>query len=70
EQFAFLHDDGEVERRAVTIGKHNAYYVEVLTGLEEGDQVLLYDPREGDVKAEEEQAEEADTEPAAAPEGD
>ncbi|MCC7014394.1 MAG: efflux RND transporter periplasmic adaptor subunit [Planctomycetes bacterium] len=36
------------ERRVVTIGKNNAHYVVVGSGLAESEQVLLYDPREGD----------------------
>jgi HlyD family secretion protein len=37
--------DGHVERD-VKIGKNNAHYVQILEGLAEGDEVLLYDPRE------------------------
>lgn len=49
---AFLaQGDGHVERD-VKIGKNNAHYVEILEGLAEGDEILLYDPRdEGEVGA-------------------
>lgn len=39
-----VQDAGHVERE-VEIGKNNAHYVQVLAGLAEGDEVLLYDPR-------------------------
>jgi len=43
---AFLvQGDGHVERD-VKIGKNNAHYVQVLEGLAEGEEVLLYDPRD------------------------
>lgn len=45
EHFCWIVAEGEVVRRIVTIGKNDAHYVEVVTGLEEGEQVLLYDPR-------------------------
>jgi multidrug efflux pump subunit AcrA (membrane-fusion protein) len=34
------------DKRIVKLGKNNLHYVEILEGLAEGDQVLLYDPRE------------------------
>jgi RND family efflux transporter MFP subunit len=34
------------EEREVKIGKNNAHYVQVLEGLAEGDEILLYDPRD------------------------
>jgi len=42
---AFVVKDGQTSEREVKIGKNNAHYVEVLEGLAEGEQVLLYDPR-------------------------
>jgi len=61
--FSFVQVEGVVERREVTIGKHNAHFVEVLAGLQEGDQVLLYDPRDGDVHSETEDSEEEEEGP-------
>lgn len=46
--FCFVHRGGELVQRDVEVGKNNAHYVEVSSGLEEGDRVLLYDPRETD----------------------
>jgi len=46
EHFAFVHENGETQRRTVEVGRNNAHYVEVVEGLEEGERVLLYDPRE------------------------
>lgn len=37
--------DGRPQRREVTIGPANENYVEILTGLTEGERVLLYNPR-------------------------
>ncbi len=53
-----------MERREVTIGKHNAHHVEVSSGLEEGDRILLYDPRDGDVRSAGEQDEDDSESPA------
>ena len=47
EHFCYVFTDGELERRAVSIGKSNAHYVVLTVGLDEGETVLLYDPREG-----------------------
>ena len=46
EHFAFVFENGRTNRRSVKVGRNNAHYVEVLEGLEENEQVLLYDPRE------------------------
>lgn len=46
EHFCYVSENGGMEKRVVRIGKNNAHYVEVLEGLEEGEQVLLYDPRD------------------------
>ncbi len=43
--FCFVLDGVTTAEREVTIGKSNAHYVEILTGLEEGETVVLYDPR-------------------------
>jgi HlyD family secretion protein len=50
------------EQREVKIAKNNAHFVQVIEGLAEGDQILLYDPREGGAAAAE------DTTDGAAPE--
>ncbi len=44
---AFVDRAGEIEERLVKIGKNNSNQVEILEGLEEDEQVLLYDPRAG-----------------------
>jgi multidrug efflux pump subunit AcrA (membrane-fusion protein) len=43
--FCFVQKGESHERRDVTIGKNNNHHVEILTGLAEGERVLLYDPR-------------------------
>jgi HlyD family secretion protein len=54
QHFCFVFADGGVERRVVEVGKNNAHHVEVTSGLEEGERVLLYDPRlDGDVETKE-----------------
>jgi len=45
-QYCFLPDKAGFEQREVEIGKNNSHYVVITKGLEEGEQVLLYDPRE------------------------
>ena len=45
EHFVFVKKDSEPRRRSVTAGKNNSHYVEVIEGLEEGEAVLLFDPR-------------------------
>lgn len=48
----FLTHGDAVEERTVKIGKNNAHHVQVLEGLAEGDEILLYDPRaEGESSA-------------------
>jgi len=42
---AFVVQNGQPVEREVKIGKNNAHYVQVLEGLAEGEEVLLYDPR-------------------------
>jgi len=44
---AFVVRDGAYEQRAVEIGKHDSHRVEIRSGLDEQDEVLLYDPRSG-----------------------
>jgi multidrug efflux pump subunit AcrA (membrane-fusion protein) len=46
-----LHADG-YQQREVEIGKHDSHKVEVRSGLAEGDEVLLYDPRAGGMGSE------------------
>lgn len=43
--FAFVIGPSGPEKREVEIGKHNAHFVQVLKGLSEGEELLLYDPR-------------------------
>jgi HlyD family secretion protein len=45
EHYCFLPEAEGFERRAVKLGKNNLHYVVVTDGLQEGDHVLLYDPR-------------------------
>ncbi|NOT29434.1 MAG: HlyD family efflux transporter periplasmic adaptor subunit [Planctomycetes bacterium] len=42
---AFLIQGARTEEREVKIGRNNAHSVQVLEGLAEGDELLLYDPR-------------------------
>ena len=59
---AFLPKAGAFEQRQVKIGKNNARNVQILEGLEEGEELLLYDPRqEGAGPAEEHQDSAAET---------
>jgi HlyD family secretion protein len=44
--FCFAPKGSTWEQRDVEIGKSNAHYVEVTKGLEVGDAVMLYDPRD------------------------
>jgi HlyD family secretion protein len=46
ERFCFVRDNGDVLKRNVEIGKNSAHYVEIVKGLDEGERVLLLDPRE------------------------
>jgi RND family efflux transporter MFP subunit len=61
--FCFVYADGEVSERTVEIGKNNAHFVSVLSGLEEDEKVLLYDPRQGGY-SDGEAAEDGEDEPA------
>ncbi|MFT5284705.1 MAG: HlyD family secretion protein [Planctomycetota bacterium] len=46
----FVFANGTIEERKIEIGRNNSHSVEVIKGLDEGDRVLLYDPRlEGSV---------------------
>ncbi len=59
--FCFLQQaDGGFEKREVGIGKNNNHYVTVNEGLTEGEEVLLYDPREESVAEAEASAGSAD----------
>jgi hypothetical protein len=46
QNFCHVFAGGEVSQRNVVVGKNNAHHVEIVSGLEVGEQVLLYDPRE------------------------
>lgn len=46
EHFCFVNTPKGPAKRVVKIGKNNAHYVQVLEGVIEGEQVLLYDPRD------------------------
>lgn len=48
QHFVFLPDGESFEKREVEIGKNNSHYVAILEGLEDGEQVYLFDPREAD----------------------
>jgi HlyD family secretion protein len=65
----FLWKDGAPVERAVEIGKNNAHYVEIVSGLEQGEQILLYDPRSegGGERSGEEDAEAGADEESAVP---
>lgn len=43
--FCFIQNGEDVERKNLELGKNNEHYVEVKEGLQEGDRVLLFDPR-------------------------
>lgn len=63
---AFVVQGSALEERAVKIGKNNAHHVEVLEGLREGEEILLYDPRkagEGATSASGEHAQKSADEP-------
>ena len=49
--FCFVWDGVEIDQRTVTIGRSNAHYVVVESGLSEGDRVFLYDPRQSGFSA-------------------
>jgi HlyD family secretion protein len=38
-----LNENGEGEKRNITVGKHNPSYYEILTGLKEGEEVIISD---------------------------
>lgn len=42
---AFMNNDNQIERRSVSLGETSGTLVEVIDGLEEGDKVVLYQPR-------------------------
>ncbi len=42
--FVFVESGGKRRRRSVTIGEHNDEFIEVMSGLEEGDIVMLNTP--------------------------
>ena len=41
ERFAFVIKNGIAEQRAITIGRQNDKYVEILSGIEDGDEVAI-----------------------------
>jgi HlyD family secretion protein len=49
EHFCYISAGEEMEKRIVKVGKNNNHFIHVLEGLEEGEKVLLYDPRESGV---------------------
>lgn len=51
-RFVYMPDGPRYLRRPVLIGRRSATDVEILAGLDEGDAVLLRDPRAGEVLAE------------------
>lgn len=48
EYFVYASDAGRSRKQVVVLGKSNDRYVEILSGLEEGDEVYLYSPYELD----------------------
>lgn len=64
--FAFVLVGDGYEKREVQLGKNNVYLVEVITGLEAGERVLLFDPRQGGSGGEKSSEQGADSEPAKA----
>lgn len=44
DHFCFVYAEGKIEKRQVEVGKNNAHFVEIKSGLAEGERVLLYDP--------------------------
>ncbi|MFH2000667.1 MAG: efflux RND transporter periplasmic adaptor subunit [Planctomycetota bacterium] len=46
ERFCFLRENKEILKRDVEIGKNSTHFVQITSGLKEGEQVLLLDPRE------------------------
>ncbi|MBL4844097.1 MAG: HlyD family efflux transporter periplasmic adaptor subunit [Planctomycetes bacterium] len=44
DHYCFIQTESGPRRRLVKVGQNNATMVEILSGLEEGDQVLLYNP--------------------------
>ena len=46
QHFCFVAQSPSFEKRSTKIGKNNNNYVQILEGLQEGERVLLYDPRE------------------------
>ncbi len=45
EHFCFVVENGKAVQRSVKVGHNNAQRVEILSGLQAGERVLLYDPR-------------------------
>ena len=43
--YCFVYADGVITRTVVEVGRNNSHQVEIKSGLDEGDRVLLYDPR-------------------------
>ena len=66
-QFCFVWNDGESTERKVEIGANNAHYVQITTGLSQGEQVLLYDPRSSGSTTREEESGLEDALPEGAP---
>ena len=53
EHFCFVVNGSKPERTLVEVGRSSAHYVEISSGLAEGDRVLLYDPRDEGMSSEE-----------------
>jgi HlyD family secretion protein len=56
QHYCFVKAGGDVERRLVEVGEFNDEFIEILSGLDEGEAVLLSAPQGFDPEAEEEQA--------------
>lgn len=46
QHMCFVFEGGQVQKRKVEVGRNNVHRVEVIEGLEPGERVLLYDPRD------------------------
>jgi HlyD family secretion protein len=69
EHLVFVALERGFEKRVVKIGKSNNHFVQVLEGLQEGERVLLYDPRGAGAEASPDAPRAGSASPAAAPGG-
>ena len=60
EHYCFVNTEAGPRQRAVKVGQNNATMVEVLSGLEAGEQILLYNPNLGGASKDAEASKEED----------